>query len=166
VHRAEYRSSFAVWLYKHNMQAVIYRCNFVALMHVHSAGLVAAEWGTDHTKPLGMDLKVTGSIPGCCRRFLLFLFTISLLTVTDGHIPWRSRITRACPGYGKVETRGPGWVDLGTWAPPKVVCGRFVTYIYCYKKPHVWNMHLGAALCQPRRPLLFPHKVPTRACPG
>ena len=82
------------------------------------------------------------------------------------HIPWRSRITRACPGYGKVETRGPGWVDLGTWAPPKVVCGRFVTYIYCYKRPHVWNMHLGAALCQPRRPLLFPHKVPTRACPG
>ena len=72
------------------------------------------------------------------------------------YIPWRSRKTRTCPGYGKVETRGPGWVHLGTWAPPKVVCGRFVTYIYCYKRPHVWNMHPGAALCSVPAPAKLP----------
>ena len=82
------------------------------------------------------------------------------------YIPWRSRKTRTCPGYGKVETRGPGWVHLGTWAPPKVVCGRFVTYIYCYKKPHVCNMHLEAALRCPPRSLLFFLNKPTRTCPG
>jgi hypothetical protein len=85
---------------------------------------------------------------------------------TAGYIPWRSRITRGTPGYGKVETRGPGWVDLGIWAPPKVVCGRFVTYIYCYKKPDVCDMHLEAALRQLRRPLLFPLELPTRGTPG
>ena len=54
---------------------------------------------------------------------------------------------------------------LGVQVLPKLVCGQFMIYIYCYKKPHVWNMHLEAALRQPRRSLFFSLELPYRGTP-
>jgi hypothetical protein len=60
--------------------------------------------------------------------------------------------------------RKPAGVYLGVQVLPKLVCGRFMIYIYCYKKLHVCSMHLEAALRQPRRSLFFSLGLPYRAC--
>ena len=90
---------------------------------------------------------------------------MDMCRVCPYHIPWRSRKYRACPVFQKGETRGPGWVYLGVQVLPKLVCGRFMIYIYCYKKPHVCNMHSEAALRQPLRSLFFSLELPYRVYP-
>jgi hypothetical protein len=54
------------------------------------------------------------------------------------HNPQRPRKSRVYPGYQKGETRGPVRVHLGTRALPKLVCGRFMIYMYCYNNQ---NLH-------------------------